>query len=84
MSEERPLAHRAADLQESLARDPRVNEPNLRVSVVAGRVHVSGVVPTEDRREAITQVLLELCPDVAVDNRTTVGVPSSEPREERL
>ena len=84
MSADEPLTYRVANLQEALARDPRVNEPNLRVSVVSGRVHVTGVVPTQDRHDAISAILLELCPDVPVDNRTAVGVPSGEPREEQL
>ena len=62
----------AAHVQEALARDERVNEPELEVTVVKGRVVVSGHVPSEERREAVTEVVREYCPDLQVDNRTTV------------
>lgn len=63
----------AAHVQEALARDQRVNEPELGVTVVKGRVVVSGHVPSEQRREAVTQVVRECCPDLEVENRTTVA-----------
>jgi osmotically-inducible protein OsmY len=62
-----------AHVHEALARDPRVNEPELQVSVVKGRVLVTGVVPTEERRTAVTEVVREECPDLEVENRTTVA-----------
>lgn len=73
----------AAHLQEALARDPRVNEPELQVVVVAGRIHVTGVVPTEERRAAIDAVLRERCGDeLEIENRTTVGrYPPTGPEE---
>ena len=63
----------AAHVQEALARDQRVNEPELGVTVVKGRVVVSGQVPSEERREAVTDVVRECCPDLEVENRTTAG-----------
>jgi osmotically-inducible protein OsmY len=63
----------AAHVQEALARDQRVNEPELGVTVVKGRVVVSGQVPSEQRREAVTQVVRECCPHLEVENRTTVA-----------
>lgn len=63
----------AAHVQEALARDQRVNEPELGVMVVKGRVVVSGHVPSEQRRDAVTEVVRECCPDLEVENRTTVG-----------
>ncbi len=62
----------AAHVQEALARDRRVNEPELAVTIVAGRVLIRGQVPTEERREAVTEVVRECCPDLDVENRTTV------------
>ena len=62
-----------AHVQEALARDQRVNEPELGVTVVEGRVVVFGNVPSEQRREAVTEVVRECCPDLEVENRTTVG-----------
>jgi len=63
----------AAHVQEALARDPRVNEPELGVTVVKGRVVINGNVPTDERRKAVTEVVRECCPDLDVENRTTVG-----------
>ena len=45
-----------AHVHEALARDPRVNEPELQVLVVKARVLVTGIVPTEERRAAVTEV----------------------------
>lgn len=63
----------AAHVQEALARDRRVNEPELAVTVIAGRVLVRGQVPTAERQEAVTEVVRECCPDLEVENRTTVA-----------
>lgn len=63
----------AAHVQEALARDPRVNEPELEVQVVSGRVFVTGVVPTQERREAVADVVRECCPEFEVENQTTVA-----------
>jgi hypothetical protein len=62
-----------AHVQEALARDSRVNEPELGVTVVQGkRVVVHGHVPSEERRRSVTDVVRECCPDLEIDNRTTV------------
>jgi BON domain len=66
-------AYVAAHVQEALARDPRVNEPELEVQVVGGRVFVTGVVPTDQRRRAVEAVVHECCPDLRVENQTTVA-----------
>jgi osmotically-inducible protein OsmY len=58
-----------------------VGEPELSVEVVAGRVLVTGSVPSERVREAIDIVVAEVAPDVAVDNRVTVA-PADEPSGE--
>jgi osmotically-inducible protein OsmY len=63
----------AAHVQEALARDPRVNEPELEVQIVNRRVVVTGVLPTDERREAVEAVVRDVCPDFGVENHTTVG-----------
>lgn len=63
----------AAHVQEALARDPRVNEPELEVQVVNGRVFVTGVVPTNERRGAIEAVVHDVSPELDVENQTTVA-----------
>src|SRR5262249_61914608 len=52
--------HRAAQVRQALATDPRANEPNLEVAVHGDEVVVRGQVTTESRRRAIEEVLHEL------------------------
>jgi hypothetical protein len=72
MSEPKEI-YAAAHVQEALARDPRVNEPELEVQIVNGRVFVTGTVPTDERRRAVEAVVRECCPEFDVDNQTTVA-----------
>ncbi|HJR97893.1 MAG TPA: BON domain-containing protein [Actinomycetota bacterium] len=77
-------AYLAAHLQEMLASDPRVHEPELDVAVIGARVEVEGIVPTEERRVSVTIVLSEACPDHEIDNRTTVADYEPTGGEERI
>ena len=64
----------AAHVQEALARDPRVNEPELGGTVVNGRRVVgNGHGPSQERRDAVTEVVRECCPDLEVENGTPVS-----------
>jgi hypothetical protein len=74
----------AAHLQELLARDHRVHEPELVVTIEGDRVRVEGVVPTEERRDAVTDVIGEACPGHDVENRTTVADYVPPPGGERI
>jgi osmotically-inducible protein OsmY len=74
----------AAHVQEELARDERVNEPELDVQVVRGRVFVTGTVPTEERQRAVTEVVRECCPGLEVENRTTVAHYPDDAGTERV
>ena len=67
-----PDIYATEHIRQALASDPRVNEPELRVNVVAGRVVITGDVPTEERKRAITVVVGEVYPDVVVDDQTNV------------
>jgi osmotically-inducible protein OsmY len=67
-----PHVYRQEELRQALAEDPRVNEPELEVTIVDGRVIATGIVPTEERRAAVEVVLRERSGDLAVDNLTTV------------
>ena len=62
----------AEHIHQALASDPRVNEPELHVHVVAGRAVITGDVPTDARKAAIDDVVGELHPDLAIDNQTSV------------
>jgi hypothetical protein len=72
MSDQQPDAYTAAHVQEALARDGRVGELGIGVEISDGMVVVQGVVPTEERRRAIEEVLGELLPDHEVRNRIVV------------
>jgi hypothetical protein len=76
----------AEHIRQALASDSRVNEPELRVQVVAGRVVVTGDVPTEERRAAIPEVVAEVDPELVVDNQTTVTgtAPERSPSVEHI
>ncbi len=69
MSEPGPYV--AADLRERLVSDPRIGEQDIQVAVVAGRIVISGSVATEARREAISEVAVEV---VGPDHRNLVTV----------
>jgi hypothetical protein len=71
-------------IRQRLAKDPRVGELELQVSVAGRKVIVTGTVATADRQRAISEVLAELCPDRVVQNQTTVLRIDSDPQEETL
>ncbi len=74
--------YEAAHLSELLANDLRTSAPELRVTVAGGVVTVTGTVTTEERRDAIDEVITEAHPELDVRNDVTVldlsGPPSSE------
>lgn len=61
-----------AKLQQALAADDRVCMLDIKVTVTHGKVHLTGTVPTEERRVAIDTVLSELLPGVPVKNEIAV------------
>ena len=63
----------AEHIHEALSRDERVNAPELRVTVEHGFVHVDGVVATEDRKDAIAEIITERWSDLTLDDRTTLA-----------
>ena len=71
-------------LREALATDPRVGELELEVRAVAGKLFISGTVPTEERRRAIDVVAREVVPEVTVCNETAVPRFTDPPGPERL
>jgi hypothetical protein len=58
--------------QQALATDPRTLELGLDVSVRADQVFVTGMVATESRRAAITDVVRDVLPDWIVHNHAIV------------
>ena len=66
---------------DALARDPRVNEQGLHVAVAAGRVFVTGTVSTQQRRNAIADVVGELLPEHELRNEVAVASDYPEPAD---
>ena len=79
MAEERDRLE--ARLHDALTTDARVGEPELSVKVKRSRVVVEGTVHTEERRDAITEVVREVVPGLEIDNRVRT-TPHGEPKDE--
>ena len=79
-----PGPYREESLRRALATDPRVMESELEVSIAGSRVVISGTVPTEGRRVAVTNVARERFPDLEIDNRTVVPTVPAAAGEERV
>ncbi len=71
-------------LSDALARDSRVSELGLAVTVESGRVHLSGEVATEKRRQAIATVATEVLPGHEVLNQVTVSAYGEPENMEHL
>jgi hypothetical protein len=67
----------------ALAEDPRVGELDVDVTLAGGRVFLMGEVPTQERKDAISNVVGELLPDHEVCNETSVATlaPAGDPEE---
>src|SRR5437764_331007 len=59
-------------VRDAIARAPDVNELDIRVTVVGGKVFIAGTVATPERREAITDIMGGLLPGYDVQNETDV------------
>jgi osmotically-inducible protein OsmY len=59
-------------LQEALACDARVGALDIKITIAHGRVHLTGQVPTEERRDNVQRVAQELVPQLDVRNEITV------------
>jgi BON domain len=71
-------------IRDVLASDPRVHEIELQVSVAGDKAVITGTVPTEERRAAVTKVVKEHFPDLTIDNQTRVPRFDAEPQPEQL
>jgi hypothetical protein len=74
--------YEAAHLTELLAEDPRTSAPELRVTVAGSVVTVTGTVATEERREAVDDVIRDSHPELEVRNDVTVVDLSAPPSNE--
>lgn len=71
-------------IRQALATDPRVGEPELSVEIVAGRVLVSGSVPSREVRDAVDVVVVEVAPGMPLDNRVEVARRDAPTGEEPI
>lgn len=71
-------------IRQALATDPRVGEPELSVEIVAGRVLVSGSVPSRAVRDAVDDVVVEMAPGMPFDNRVEVARRDAPAGEEPI
>jgi hypothetical protein len=73
-----------AHLVEALAMDPRFGELGAMVRIEGAVLVIEGVVPTEERRDAAAEILMELVPDARIDNRIVVEHPTAPDGEAEL
>lgn len=71
-------------IRQALATDPRVGEPELSVEVVAGRVLVSGSVPSRAVRDAVDAVVVEVAPGMPLENRVEIASRDEPAGEEPI
>jgi hypothetical protein len=82
--EDEPKSYVVAHVREALARDGRVNELNVDVTVAGRGVFLTGEVATEERRRAITDVVRELIPEYEIHNETSVALVAEPGEPEHL
>ena len=71
-------------LRNALVGDERVAEMGVQVRMVAGKVFLTGQVPTVERQEAVGAVAAEVLPEYDIHNETVVTEVSDQPRVERI
>lgn len=79
-----PKGYVVAKVREALAKDSRVNDLNIEVSVTEAKVFLTGKVASAERRDSITEVVNELLPDLEVCNETEVLETPEPGGSERL
>ena len=81
---EEPIEYRIQHIRDALAADPRVGELGIEIKVAGGRAHLMGIVPTDERRSAIEQVVASVAPDLEVSYELTVETLDAPGEMERL
>jgi len=71
-------------IHEALARDARTHELDVQVSLVAGKLFLTGTVATPQRRAAVLEVVRELAPGYEVQSAITVGAHPETAEAEEL
>jgi osmotically-inducible protein OsmY len=72
----------AEHIRDALARDERVGELGVEVTLTSAGVFLTGDVASPQRQDAIDEVVREVVPDQDVHNQTTVmEYPEAGPEE---
>jgi hypothetical protein len=71
-------------VRDALAADERVAEMGVQVHIAAGKVFLTGQIPTEERRQAVGVVAREVLPGYEIHNETVVTELGDAPRVEHL
>jgi osmotically-inducible protein OsmY len=74
----------AEHIRDALARDERVGELGVEVTLTPAGVFLTGEVASPQRRDAIGDVVHEIAPDQEIHNQTTVMQYSEPGQEEQL
>lgn len=83
-SDQVPEAYLAEHVRDALAKDPRLSELHVDVTIMSGKVFLTGSVGSDERRSSLTEVVRKLLPDREVVNHTTVEAPAQGPEVEKL
>ena len=81
---EEPSEYSIAHIKEALAADPHTAELHVEVQVKGSSVAVTGRVTTDERRNAVEEVIGRLYPGARIQNYIAVEVLDTEPTVEDL
>ncbi|HKQ62084.1 MAG TPA: BON domain-containing protein [Candidatus Polarisedimenticolaceae bacterium] len=59
-------------VRSALAHDSRVNELGICVQLLSGKIFLTGVVASEERRRSVEEVVKEHAPDTEIHNEIRV------------
>lgn len=77
-----PPQYTVAHVRDWLADDERLAALDIRVRIMGRKVFLTGTVPTEARREVVTDVVAAHLPDHEIHNETAVvECPEAAPTE---
>jgi osmotically-inducible protein OsmY len=81
---DQPTEYLVAHIQEALAADHDVSELGVRVSLVAGRVFLTGSVSSTEQRDRAGAVAADVAGGIEICNDLEVPQVTGEPTTERL
>jgi osmotically-inducible protein OsmY len=73
VSAEEPRQYLIAHLQSALAHDERVNQLDIHVKIAAGKVFLTGSVPTYERYDAVSAIAAEVMTGHEVHNELKIA-----------